>query len=176
MNTQVTHSRVHSRRALLGAVLIILPATILAMLMTGGNAQADELPPGSVTPMPFSFSTPVPFPTEASSLALDQAVGPIGDEQSYIELRLTGGAATAVTIVQWQDPQGGWHDVDGWQTPAHSLVRWAVYPRDFNTGPFRWAVYAGRDSEHTGKLIAASNAFRLPCCVNATVVREIVVR
>ncbi len=174
MNTQQSNINSRSRRALVGAVLIILPATLLGTLLAGGNAQADELPPRPVTPMPLL--TPVPLPEEPDLQPHAAVVIADGDHHSHIalQLRTTSNTASLLTIVQWQDPQGGWHDVEGWQaqTVADGSVRWVVYPRDFNTGPFRWAVYSGRG----GKLVGKSGAFRLPCCAGESVVNEIVIR
>ncbi len=62
--------------------------------------------------------------------------------------------------MQWQDSNGDWHDVAGWQgslTPD-GRRRWWVAPKDFGTGPFRWVVYAGRG----GSTLGTSASFSLP--------------
>lgn len=64
------------------------------------------------------------------------------------------------TVVQWQDVQGGWHDVEGWQRTfdQENQVAWWVAPGDLGKGPFRWAVYQSQG----GQLLATSDPFYLP--------------
>lgn len=77
---------------------------------------------------------------------------------------------TPLTVVQWQDQDGIWHDVEGWQGspdliipgPSNTMVglkAWGVAAKDFGTGPFRWLVYA--DSSRA-KRLATSEPFTLP--------------
>ncbi len=77
---------------------------------------------------------------------------------------------TPLTVVQWQDDTGSWHDVEGWQGPlalivpgpANTMVglkAWGVAAKDFGTGPFRWLVYA--DNSRAERL-ATSEDFTLP--------------
>ena len=62
-------------------------------------------------------------------------------------------------VVQWQDGPGNWHDVEGWRgAPDEKRTIWYVDERDFDTGPFRWALYDGPE----GALFAASEPFDLP--------------
>lgn len=69
---------------------------------------------------------------------------------------------TVLTVVQWQDGLGEWHDVDPWRGTLdevhgdEGIKRWYVAEKDFSTGPFRWVVY-----NETGTL-AASESFYLP--------------
>lgn len=60
--------------------------------------------------------------------------------------------------VQWQDPQGKWHNVDGWKGMLDATQEWWVGEDDLGTGPFRWLVYSGSG----GTLLATSDAFDLP--------------
>lgn len=64
------------------------------------------------------------------------------------------------TVVQWQDAQGGWHDVEGWQGPFNqeNQVVWWVAPAGLGKGPFRWTVYQSQG----GQLLAISDSFYLP--------------
>jgi hypothetical protein len=75
------------------------------------------------------------------------------------------------TVVQWQDAQGGWHDVEGWQGTfdRENQVAWWVAPDDMGKGPFRWAVYPSRG----GQLLATSDSFYLPDSVDKGVGVEI---
>lgn len=65
-----------------------------------------------------------------------------------IELRASTAPAAGWSVVQWQDAQGEWHDVE----------RWWVAPADFRKGPFRWVLYETRDGEQ----VAISHSFDLP--------------
>ncbi len=162
MNT----AKLLSRFILIAIIVLGVPALILGGLGSGQTAWADELPPRPVTPMPIA--TPIPFPVDGA-LTETNHTGQAPPNTASIELRGTPAQAGQFSIVQWQDPQNSWHDVEGWQAAVSATggVRWDVYPRDFKTGPFRWAVYATRN----GKLVWASEAFHLPCCLGETVIR-----
>lgn len=70
------------------------------------------------------------------------------------------------TVVQWQDTNNDWHDVEGWRGAAtDGTVKWWVAQKDFGTGPFRWVVSKTKDE----KIIATSQAFYLPSMANEIV-------
>lgn len=83
-----------------------------------------------------------------------------------ITLYAPGAPATAWASVQWQDRNGTWRDVQGWQAAlevgdgqaAIPFKQWAVYPRDYGRGPFRWVVTQGQG----GPAWATSGNFFLP--------------
>jgi hypothetical protein len=77
-----------------------------------------------------------------------------------IALHAPGAPATAWTVVQWGDPLGGWHDVEGWRGDLDEGQQkvWWVVGKDFGTGPFRWVVY----HQAGGKVWATSRSFTLP--------------
>ena len=120
-----------------------------AMYMTVDLAAADELPPR---------------PGAAANASVT------GPELAHIELRAAVAIGTP-TVVQWRDAGEHWHDVDGWRLPVQSSgkVTWAVWPRDFATGPFRWVTY----DPSTRAVLAASKPFFLPCCSGSTLIVEI---
>jgi len=71
------------------------------------------------------------------------------------------------SVVQWQDVNGDWHDVDGWRGSAtNGTVEWWMAQKDFGTGPFRWTVY----QSDGGEIVAASESFYLPASANETLV------
>lgn len=66
------------------------------------------------------------------------------------------------SVVQWQDDQGLWHDVDGWQgtfDPATGRVVWWVGPEQLGRGPFRWLVYDTAERHHE---VGRSAPFQMP--------------
>ena len=98
---------------------------------------------------------PRPTPTPIS---VPKSTAPQG---AHIVLQTQAGVWS---VVQWQDVNGDWHNVDGWRgTVTDGTVEWWVAQKDFGTGPFRWAVYqSAGDSEP----VSVSEAFTLPDAVN----------
>ncbi len=78
----------------------------------------------------------------------------------FIVLTVDGAASDVWTTIQWQDDDGDWHLVDGWQghTNAENEVKWYVAKDNLGSGPFRWLVY----DESCGSLLARSDPFDLP--------------
>lgn len=104
---------------------------------------------------------PMTAPGVASGVAEN---GPVGD---FIELRVHSGSSLTVlwTVVQWQDPDGQWRDVNGWQGEFDEVTgdgtgikRWWVSKDDLGHGPFRWVI---RERE-TGAQVAQTGPFSLP--------------
>lgn len=76
------------------------------------------------------------------------------------------------SIVQWQDAQGDWQAVTGWQgTVVNGRTTWWVEEKDFNKGPFRWVIQAGEG----GAVVATSAEFRLPGEARKALVVEVTV-
>ena len=100
-------------------------------------ASAMALPPRS-TPTPASHSHP-----NVAAIAVTVSNPPPG----------------AWVGVQWQDPWGGWHDVESWpgELVGDWTVRW-VLSDDFGDGPFRWIVLESQG----GRIWAISSPFYFP--------------
>ena len=76
---------------------------------------------------------------------------------AYIELQAPG--FSGWTEVQWQDSDGNWQLVEGWRGYlVDGQILWWVDPKDFNTGPFRWAIF----DQPGGTMSAVSENFTLP--------------
>jgi hypothetical protein len=59
-----------------------------------------------------------------------------------------GGALGQRVTVQWGDPLGGWHQVDGWTGTLDNFTpqgvpfkSWTVGSANYGQGPFRWVIY-----------------------------------
>ncbi len=130
---------------------------LLNGLLTPAVSQADL--PGRDTP------TPVPARNDNDNDDDDDDDGDSRPLLAYIELFATSAPAGAWSVVQWQDPQGGWHDVEGWRSVLGSggYQRWTVEAKDFGTGPFRWQV---RQSGPEGTVLGVSEPFNLPAGAN----------
>ncbi|MCB0162596.1 MAG: hypothetical protein KDI79_00125 [Anaerolineae bacterium] len=86
---------------------------------------------------------------------------------AYIELHVQGDGTGMWAAVQWQDSDGNWQPVEGWQGPLGSsgYQRWWVAAKDFGRGPFRWVVSA----EARSAAVDDSDSFNLPSAANQTV-------
>lgn len=96
-----------------------------------------------------------------------------GFSYATIGVQAPGAPDGAWVGVQWRDRFGRWHAVEGWQGPMELLVdsgvaarQWAVYPKDYGRGPFRWVVYTAQG----GRVWATSARFNLPDSSGSTLV------
>jgi LysM repeat protein len=135
-----------SHRMLLLATLT--PFLLLTTLVMFPSGPAVEARPGSFTLLaPTSKALAVtPMPRAATGT---------------IALAVTGAPRTAWVGVEWQDNNGYWHAVDGWQGGLDQTgqTQWWVNKEDMGNGAaFRWVVY----DRPGGNLWATSAAFQLP--------------
>jgi hypothetical protein len=139
-------------------------AAVVVPALPQAEAQADW-PPRPETPTPTLPAPPGP-------------AQPSEHEGGWLQLRVEFDAQwpwerihwqALWTVVQWQDPQGVWHDVEGWQGTLDRVVvegeetvigrkDWWVQERDAGRGPFCWLVYRGEGDV----LLAQSEKFYLP--------------
>jgi len=78
-------------------------------------------------------------------------------------------------VVEWQDADGMWHAVAGWQGTLDRVAvedgavtgykTWWVGAEDLGTGPFRWLIYRGKGGER----LATSEPFYLPASARRVV-------
>lgn len=135
-----------------------IAAWLLIVLLTGQPAGAGPyLPEPTPTPPKPTWTpgapplkTPTPGPTFGSTL----------------ELQITGTAVVLNywTVVQWQNENRAWYDVEGWRGTLDDLQSgvglkdWWVDKGNFGEGPFRWQVYRS----FGGAWLANSDSFDLP--------------
>jgi hypothetical protein len=133
--------------------LAVIAGFLLLWMWNSTLTQADSgvLPPRA-TPKPTSGN---------NGHDSDHSGSPLG---GYIELKTQPTQPGRWTVVQWQDSQGNWHNVEGWRTHANSAgqVRWWVAPAQFGQKPFRWQVFESQG----GALLNSSQIFTLPAKTN----------
>ncbi|MCA9897178.1 MAG: hypothetical protein H6654_12100 [Ardenticatenaceae bacterium] len=113
----------------------------------------------------FLLSTPAPV-TALPPRPTATAVPPPAAPGAKISLLVAGEiAANNWTKVQWQDGEGQWHDVTGWQGELEldGTKTWWVGADLLGSGPFRWIVLA------EGEQIGQSATFNLPTTLYETV-------
>ena len=83
------------------------------------------------------------------------------DPCAYIQVRVVV-AAEAVglgSVVQWQDSEDVWHNVEGWQGPLEAGQKaWWLSAPLFGAGPFRWVITRSPG----GSVVGMSDPFWLP--------------
>lgn len=128
-----------------------------------------------------------PWPAPPPALALPPRPEPPPTAEPVqggaIELRVQSAQAVewaaVVTLVQWQDGLGGWHDVDGWRGTLDQLFAdggrktWFVSKDLFGKQPFRWVIYQDEGAGAQPKTLGTSDPFTMPGH-NGEVVRVIV--
>lgn len=125
------------------AVLFLVSLPAFAYNMTDGSVRSPRptLPP-TMTPIATAVSQQQPT---VASIVL------IADGDLYT-------TAVYETVVEWQDEDGNWRVVEGWQSPfnEYKQVTWAVAANNFGKGPFRWIIYQNKVALNT------SSNFYLP--------------
>ena len=144
--------------------LNLIASSLCALLMVAWGASLTLAAPPALPPRPTPGApTPISMPASTSP------------GWAVIELHVQAARPELWTVVQWQDALGGWHDVEGWRGTLDDISggvgkkMWWVARPNFGTGPFRWVIYQNQG----GKLLAASEAFRLPSSENSAVVVQV---
>jgi len=147
-----------SRKSLLSIALSLLYAlSMVVSLSAAAQVHPSDLPP-----------RPLPLPPVARN---DGAL----NSEGYIQLHVLSARADLWTAIQWQDHDGIWRPVEGWQGTLDEIENgkgkktWWVGKADMGTGPFRWLIY----SRYQGKLLATSSPFYLPGLIEQTMQVEV---
>ena len=162
----------------LGAGLILVFVLVCIVLSIVGlpawvRAAPLDLPPRPVTPTPTASPTaqPTPGPRRAA-----QTRGALVELRvQFPDVELAAHWQRLWTVVQWQDAQGKWHDVEGWRGALDGMQGgagrkvWWLADNLFGGGPFRWLVFQEKD----GKLLAGSEVFFLPQAAGETTRLEV---
>ncbi len=140
----------------------------MALLMAiSGSLFEVSAAPSALPPRPTPMPTEAPGPSQ---------VKPRG---GWIELRVQAiDHANLESVVQWQDSQGEWHDVDSWRGEFDAVAEgvgiktWWLEGLLFGAGPFRWVVY----DEMSGNVLGRSASFTMPREHRETVSADLVLR
>jgi hypothetical protein len=159
------------------ALAVGVIGALLASVWLSSLIEAAAAPPPPLPPIPTATSTPVPKPTSPPATG------------SLIELHVRFPQAwpwdrmhwqELWTVVQWQDDQGLWRNVEGWQGTLDSVAtgedggivgykKWWVAHGDSGKGPFRWVV----SKSQGGAPLSTSASFSLPESAGKTVLIEV---
>lgn len=133
--------------------------TLAAVLLPLATVYAAQLPP--LPPMPTEeAAAPPKAPPQGAHIELHV---PFPESLSYPWQELW-------TVVQWQDGEGHWHNVEGWQGNLDGIEndegvkRWWVDEANLGEKGFRWVVYRSAG----GPVLIISNEFHMPDIVNQT--------
>ncbi|MBN2004015.1 MAG: hypothetical protein JXA21_11730 [Anaerolineae bacterium] len=162
----------------LGYLGLLSALLIVGMLPSLAQAAPPALPPRpsptpTLTPTPTLIPTPTPQVVNtspgASGSLLELAVRASDQAMSRYNWKAMW------TVVQWQDADATWHDVEGWRDVLDTIdatggsKRWSVPDSLFGRGPFRWLVY----DREGGVLLATSATYQLPTAGGQTVRVEV---
>ncbi len=142
-----------STRPGIGTTILVVPTKTATI---GVIVRTPTQPPIPPTQQP-TLEPPPPPPTVAPT-----PKPPAG----FISLQADPPQEGLWAVVQWQDAQNNWNNVDGWWRPLREGKQvWEVFPAEFGKGPFRWEVLQGQG----GPVLGQSTPFFLPNSVGQTV-------
>ncbi|MFP4394888.1 MAG: hypothetical protein ACLFTI_06450 [Anaerolineales bacterium] len=138
----------------------IIGLMICPLVVHAATLPSDDLPP--VRP-----PTPTPTPDPDPPLLPGRPTLPPGEAEkvayhpcAHIQVHILAPEALGLwSVVQWQDGEDAWHDVEGWQGPlVDGEIAWWLSAPLFGAGPFRWVIMRSPD----GPVVGISQPFWLP--------------
>lgn len=153
-------------KTMIGSLLAVATLCALGLALLPVHAAPPTLPPRPPT------ATPVPpLPKAAPTGALIVLELVFGDDWPARGLAWQD----LWTAVEWQDEDGAWHAVEGWQGGPDKVAgnvgwkTWWLTNDLLGRGPFRWVVY----ERQGGAAMAISDPFNLPDTCGQTVPVEV---
>jgi len=118
----------------------------------------------AIAPAQTALTLPPPSPPATLLPALPARGG-------YFGVSVPNAQKDCWTVVQWQDSNGNWRNIDSWQgeLDERNQKLWWVAEDNFGQGPFRWMVYENR----TGAALALSSPFYLPASAEQSIMIEL---
>lgn len=140
------------------------------------STDGDPTPPlEPTTPPPLKPTVPPkapadPTPTPRPSVPEPEPDGGVIELVAQLPSSGTVRLREVFTVVQWQDGNGDWHDVEGWRGQLDAIVgqtvlkTWWVSEDHLGAGPFRWRVYWDVYTDASGGTarVLESSPFYLP--------------
>jgi hypothetical protein len=134
-------------------ILLILVGLSFARTLPMVSAESKPTAPPKSTSTPAKPTVP-PKATSQPTIVPTLPSSDAGREKGGVIELLAGLPSSGTvrlrevfTVVQWQDGNGDWHDVEGWRGQPDNIVgrtalkTWWVSEDDLGTGPFRWRVF-----------------------------------
>lgn len=184
-----THPKKQKSATFWRFILIFSALGVLLASLGLMGMQANAAPPPPLPPVPTATATPSPTPTPGPTLPRGPTAPAAPFSGAFIKLHVRFPQAwpwdkanwqKLHTIVQWQDPNGSWHDVAGWRGTLDNVEPtadghmvgskvWWLAAENFGTGAFRWQVHR----DQAGPLLTTSEVFYLPTTMRRTLVIEV---
>ena len=149
-----------------GLITVLALATFLALLQAHAATATSDLPPRP----PVTATVTPPDEEAAANGGRIQLQAQFSQSWPWDDVHWQ----SLWTVIQWYDPAGNWHNVDGWQGSLDTIEQqeagwvgqktWWAGEEILGAGPFRWLVY-GQD----GQLLATSDNFALPDVPGSTI-------
>ena len=135
---------------------VVCPFVVQAATLQSGVRSPIRPPtptPGVEPPLLPGRPTPSPEPESPEEEAEHHPC-------AHVQLRISVPDALGLwTMVQWQDGEDAWHDVEGWQGPlVDGEIAWWLSAPLFGAGPFRWVI----TQSPGGPVVGVSQSFWLP--------------
>lgn len=150
----------------------VLGLTVVVVVGLGWGTTALPQARAGLPPRP---PTPTPEPPPSAVTASVELEATFADDWPWNDV----GWQDVWTVVAWQDLEGAWHDVAGWQGTLDEVTvedgvvagrkTWWVDEGDLGTGPFRWAVRRPGEED----ALAISDPFSLPTTPRGKTVVEV---
>lgn len=150
---------------------VVAGCSFLAAILSPQPVRADLPPrptPTSIVLTPTATATPAdptpttptdPTPTVQATVQPTAAATATRIPVATLLLKVTKAQAGLGSVVQWQNAQGQWLDIEGWRGAVnHGKTIWWVEPKDWGKAHYRWVVYEAA----SGKIMATSQPFSLP--------------
>jgi len=147
---------------------VVAGCSFLAAILSPQPVRADLPPrptPTSIVLTPTATATPAdptpsePIPTAQATVQPTAVATATRIPVATLLLKVTKAQAGLGSVVQWQNAQGQWLDIEGWRGAVnHGKTIWWVEPKDWGKAHYRWVVYEAA----SGKVMATSQPFSLP--------------
>jgi len=157
----------------LGVKIALVAVMCLLFFLVALPVLVEAAPPLLPTrPLPTATATPTPTPTLTPTLTLTPESEPARGSAIVLQVQSTAADWHSLwTTVEWQDVDGAWRLVEGWQGAFDTIKgevgykTWSIPPSLFGQRPFRWVIY----DQSGGAVLATSESFEMPRSAGQTI-------